>query len=399
MENVRTILIVSSVFIPEPVVSARISQDIAMELSELGNNVTVFSPYPSRPIGIDYSKVSLNSLHYKRIIADSFVYPKSDFYGRMKESFSFGLKTYQYIRKNKNNISVIYANTKPIFGVYFTVLAAMKFSIPIILHIQDIYPESMLSRLQCGYSLLSKIFICLDKYILGKVNKIIVISEKMREYLCTTRNIPMDKFEVVRNWQDYINRDTFPKYHKHKPFTFMFVGSLSPASNIVFLIESFIRSNIRGAQLVVAGDGTLKDKCVKLVKDSGVSNIVFRSVTPEDVPFVQNGADVLVLSLKKGIGNTASPSKLSAYMLSGKPILASVDKDCDTDCIIRNVQCGKVVESDDSQDLINGMMELMELSTQTLEIMGTRGYKYASKYMSKDYNLSKIVNLIILKKK
>lgn len=49
------ILIISAVFSPEPVVSAKLSEDIANELG-LSNEVTVIAPKPTRPLGFKFNK-------------------------------------------------------------------------------------------------------------------------------------------------------------------------------------------------------------------------------------------------------------------------------------------------------------------------------------------------------
>ena len=52
--------------------------------------------------------------------------------GRLRESYSFGLQCYKYIKNNNENIDTIYANTWPLFAQYFLVQAARKFNIPLI---------------------------------------------------------------------------------------------------------------------------------------------------------------------------------------------------------------------------------------------------------------------------
>ncbi len=47
------------------------------------------------------------------------------------------------------------------------------------------------------------------------------------------------------------------------------------------------------------------------------------------LPAIQSVADVLLLPLKKGNFKNGTPSKLVAYLLSGKPILACVEKESD----------------------------------------------------------------------
>ena len=70
------ILIVTAVFSPEPVVSAKLSEDLANELSKT-NMVSVISPKPTRPYGFklikkniskSYSHIKLNSYTYQNLI-------------------------------------------------------------------------------------------------------------------------------------------------------------------------------------------------------------------------------------------------------------------------------------------------------------------------------------------
>ena len=48
----KKILVVSSVYPPEPVISAKVSFDIARKLTE-SNRVTVICPHPSRTLGYE----------------------------------------------------------------------------------------------------------------------------------------------------------------------------------------------------------------------------------------------------------------------------------------------------------------------------------------------------------
>ncbi len=56
------IYIVSCVFPPEPLVSAQTSAQIAEEMTELGHQVKVFAPFPSRPTDHDYSQIQADVL-------------------------------------------------------------------------------------------------------------------------------------------------------------------------------------------------------------------------------------------------------------------------------------------------------------------------------------------------
>ena len=51
------------------------------------------------------------------------------------------------------------------------------------------------------------------------------------------------------------------------------------------------------------------------------------------------------------MAKTALPSKLTAYMFSGKPIIASIDLDSEVSEIIQKNNCGFVVEPENKNKL------------------------------------------------
>ena len=120
------ILIVTAVFSPEPVVSAKLSEDLAHELSKT-NTVSVISPKPTRPFGFKLNEKDINK-SYSLINLDSYTCPESNLYGRLRESYSFGIACKKYIKKNHNQIDLIYMSSWPIFAQYFTVKIADKFN-------------------------------------------------------------------------------------------------------------------------------------------------------------------------------------------------------------------------------------------------------------------------------
>lgn len=386
------VLILSAVFPPEPVVSANLSYDIACALSEM-NTVTVLSPKPSRPFGFHFTDELLN-FNFKHFQVGSYICASSSIIGRFKESYSFGKHCYRYIADDRQNIDIIYANTWPLMAQYFAVKAAKKYSIPIIIHVQDIYPESLSKKLPFGTSFFNGILLPLDKYILSHSTKVIAISKKMKEYLKLTRKLNVDKIEVVRNWQDesvYIN---YVQNKSNKLFTFMYLGSISPAAGVDLLIHSFHKASLNNSQLIIAGNGSDRENCLKIASLYENVNIHFIDAPMHIVPSIQSTADVLILPLKKGIGLTASPSKLPAYMFSAKPIIACVDEDCDTANVINDANCGWILPPDDQDNLTQIMKMVAGLAEEELQQKGLNGFEYAIKHFSKRNNLKKLITII-----
>jgi len=395
----KNILIISALFPPEPVVSAKLSEDIANFLSKI-NNVTVIAPFPTRPFGFDLSKPNKIKKLYDLISLDSYTCPESNLYGRLRESYSFGIACKKYIKKNHNQIDLIYMSSWPIFAQYFTVKIAYKFNIPITTHVQDIYPESLSTKMPILGVLVNLMFIPLDKIILGKSKIVIAISEKMKKHLASSRQISLKKIKVVKNWQDeemFINFEKTKKsiFAELNLFTFMYMGNIGPVAGVDLLIESFSQANLENCRLLIAGSGSKRIQLEKMVSSRKIERVKFVDVPDGMVPEIQGSADVMLLPIKKGAASSSIPSKLPAYMFSKKPIIASVDIDSDSARVINEAKAGWVIEPENIDMLIDAMREASLTKKSELELKGENGFNFAMKNLSKRNNLKQLVKAIL----
>ena len=392
------ILIVTAIFPPEPVVSANLSFDIANALA-LKEAVVVISPAPTRPFGMKFENNETSKEYsFEHIVLDTYTCPESNLLGRTRESYSLGLASKKYIDENHKEIEVIYANTWPLFAQKYLVETAAKYDIPLVLHIQDIYPESISEKIPFAGSIINTLLLPIDTKILKNSTKIVTISYKMREYLIESRHLEEDKISVVRNWQNddiFINFKDEKQAEKNERFTFMYLGSISPSAGVELLIHAFGKADLKNVRLIIAGGGSDKEKCMAIAKDYQGKEIQFYDVSGGEVPAMQAKADVLMLPLKRGVAKTALPSKLTAYMLSGKPVIASIDIDSEPADIIRDNGCGVVVEPENEQELMHCMHDILQKSSEELSKMGDKSFNYAKEHLSRKHNLSKLVKIIL----
>ena len=394
----KTILIISSVFSPEPVVSAKLSEDLAIALSKL-HKVSVLAPKPTRPYGFEFKNEPKKD-SFSLINLESYTCPKSNLIGRLKESYSFGIACKKYIQENHKKIDLVYMNSWPIFAQYFTAKTASKYNISLVTHVQDVYPESLSNKMSFLGGLFNILLKPIDKFTLKKSKKIIAISSKMKNYLALTRNISLKKIIVVKNWQ---NEEAFIAYdkinkninNKEKLFTFMYLGNIGPVASIDLLIESFYNANLEKCKLVIAGSGSKKEELENMVSSRNIERVEFVTVADGKVPEIQSKADVMLLPIKKGAASSSIPSKLPAYMFSKKPIIASVDLDSDSAKAINTANSGWVIEPEDEVVLAKTMKVASLLSRKELNIKGENGFKYAMENLSKNNNLQQVVNAIL----
>ena len=393
----KKILIISGVFPPEQVTSAYLNYDLAHELAK-EHEVVVLRPRPTRPIGAKFETAEVEDKSFKTILVDSYTHPQSEILGRFKESYDFGRKTVAYIKEHHQGIDFIYNDAWHIFGTSMVARAAKKYGIPYMIPVQDIYPECLFTNKsfpQIAEFAIRHILLTIDKYYQRNAACVRTISEEMRDYLSSTRNVPAENYLVVNNWQ---NDEDFLKDYPARPadgkIVFAYVGSINAHANVDLMIKAFTEANIANAELRIYGGGNKKDYCVDLVKKLGAKNIIFDMVSRDKVAFVQSQADVLILALPKGNGNLCLPSKMTSYLLSGKPVLASVDQDSATTRYINEADCGLSVPPDDIESIKNGFIYFAQMDKNRLNNLGSNSLSFSRKILTRDVNLNIVVEKI-----
>ena len=317
----KNILIISAVFPPEQVTSAFLNYDLAKALAK-DYRVSVLRPKPTRPIGATFQD-GWSDPDFETILIDSYTHPESELIGRFKEARDFSKKSVEYLKAHRDEIDFVYNDGWQLFGLYIIARACVKYNIPYIVPIQDIYPECLFTNKNYPgivKSLINGFLLPFDKYYQKHAAYVRTISKEMRDYLSPTRKVPVDNYLVVNNWQndeDFLKE--YPTRLDDGKMIFAYVGSINSHANVDLMIKAFTEANMSNAELRIYGGGNKKDYCVDLVKHLGAKNIVFDMVSRDKVAFVQSQADVLILALPKGNGNLCLPSKMTSYMLSGKP--------------------------------------------------------------------------------
>lgn len=390
-------LIVASVFPPDAVTSAYLNFDLANALSKEGS-VTVIRPFPSRPKGVNYTEEEVKEYEgFNTILVETYRCPESRAIGRFKESISFGKACVKYIGLHHDEIDFIYNHSWHLFGYYMVAKTAVRYGIPYMTVVQDIYPESLFtSRHLPGLiqKLIKKTLGRLDRYTLRNAARVRTISEEMRSYLIRTRGLDEKKVFAVDNWQDDSNHYYQPLDANKSTFVLEYLGSINSHSNVDLIIRAFAKAQLPDAELRIYGGGNKKDECVQLVQEMGLANVRFDFVQRDNVPQVQAEASVLVLALSKGNGAYSLPSKVTSYMLSGRPIVASVDVESATTRYINNAHCGIAVPPADEDALSYALKTLYSMKCDELVMMGANAREFAETHLTRDYNLNIVVDQI-----
>lgn len=412
MKPPQKILIVTAVYPPEPVVSAQNGRDLAMHLAHTGAGVTVLCPSPSRPIGADYSGLKADrepmvtredGVEVVRL--PSFTAPQSRLLPRMRESWSFGRHVCRYLRAHPTQPDVVYMNAWPLFSQAFVARYCKSRKIPLVMQVMDVYPESLLEKMP---RLLRWPFqpplLFLDRWIAKQAARVVLISESMRNYYESSRRLPPGTAALVHTWLDDAVFQPMPDGVQsathygvpHDLLTFVFLGNIGPVAGVELLIEAFHKATLPKAQLLIIGDGSSKANCVRLTQELGATDRIRFISDPDasNVPRLLSLADVCLLPMRRGAGVSSLPSKMMAYMLAEKPILAAVDEDGDAARCIREAECGWIVQQDNTNALADGFLAVHALDRAVLARMGNAGAVYGASQFSRATGLARMSEVL-----
>lgn len=274
------IVVVSCVAPPETVVAGRVNYDVCEYLSSKGNCITLITPFPSRPLGKferndslkeEVIQVDENFVHVR---INPFQSPQFNFLMRIFESFSFGCESAKYINMNSSNVDLIYATPWPFIGQLMFVLFRRNKNIPLVMNVQDLYPESFFTKYNSLLlKFLLKPFVLIDKYIASKSIHLSVVSDSMKNDYIEARGVDANKITVIENWQieeEFLNLNLnryqiISKYNLGEvtdKFMFMYLGNIGPVACLENVIADYAKIKELNSCMIIAGSGSSRNNCI-----------------------------------------------------------------------------------------------------------------------------------------
>jgi glycosyltransferase involved in cell wall biosynthesis len=254
-----------------------------------------------------------------------------------------------------------------------------------------------------AYRLFSHLALRSEKLNYRYCDRIISVTDKLKDELINLYSIPEGKIFVINNGA---NIDLFRPMNQKKVKAELrleeskkyvcFVGNLAAWQGVEFLIyaSTFILEKCPDVRFLVVGDGAMKSKLLELTSELGLlDKFIFTGRVPyESVPLYINAADVCVAPFIKGRNAKIGLSALKTYeyLACGKPIVASSIPGVKD--LIEFSGGGISVSPENPEELANAVIELI-LNEKTRTLMGERGCKYVVENHSWNEVVRKILDI------
>jgi colanic acid biosynthesis glycosyl transferase WcaI len=400
------ITIFSQYYFPEGVPK---TSELAESLARRGHEVNVVTGFPHYPGGKLFPgyklgfwrKHSINEIPVLRM----FEYP---YHGekpllRMFNYLSFMISApFSAFFTPKSD--VIYVWHPPLtVGVAAWLFSKFK-GIPFVYDVQDIWPDFVVLSGMMREGKIVSVLRKLEKFVYRRAKHLIVGTITAKENLIH-KGVPEDKVTVLPNW---INEDIFcetsaPFVDRIRKdagwddkFVLLFAGNIGIVQGLeTILAAAEILSDNSSIRIVFVGDGTDKTRLMSLAREKQLENVEFLGRRPiEEMPELMAAANVLLVHLKdSGLSQYVIPSKIMAYLASGKPILVAMNGIAAE--LIDDSKSGFVVKPEDPRKLADKMLELSELDRETLAEIGGNGKRYLHSNFAKESVIDKYEELLI----
>lgn len=379
------ILLVTQYFYPENFKS----NDIAIELTKKGHEVTVLTGLPNYPEG----KIHNNYGFFKNTrenfqgvdVIRTWLVPRgkgggiSLFLNYFSWAFFASIRAFFLSYQKKFDVVLVH-EPSPITQGFPAIVVKKIQKIPLHFWVLDLWPESLTSAGGINNKYVLSIFTKMVKYIYNNSDKILISSKGFKESILTKGDYN-NKLVYFPNWaEDSILKGDLDYRIPDLPkgFKIIFAGNIGVAQDVDSIIKTaLILKEKTDIHFVFIGDGRSKMQLEDFVVKNDLNQTVhFLGRFPIDaMKTFFNEADVLLVSLKDElIFNVTVPAKLQAYLCTQKPILGMLNGE--GAAIINDANCGLSVNAGDSRGLAKKIIKLYEMSAEERNILGRNGFRY-----------------------
>lgn len=273
------------------------------------------------------------------------------------------------------------------------------------MYVLDLWPENLYSVLNIQSKFLRKIASSVSHWHYKHVDKLITLSNKMRDTLQKMTKISPEKIIVLpqaaeKLYEEELHDKSLEERFK-SGFNLVFTGSITPAQSFDTIIEAakiLKKKGINDINWIIVGDGMSRNQVESDIKKVGLEDrFYFEGQKPiEAIPTYTAIADGLIGCLvKSSLLEATIPAKVMSYIASGKPILLAMDGEVQH-LINDEVKGGFAGPTGDSVALANNIIKLYKLSQSDRTIMGERLKVYHANHFERNLLLNRLYKFIFI---
>jgi colanic acid biosynthesis glycosyl transferase WcaI len=274
---------------------------------------------------------------------------------------------------------------------------------PAVFSVHDVYPDVGITLGIFRHRPVIKAVAAMERFCLNRAVFIRILSDSFRPGLHAL-GVPEEKMALVYDWVDtdlirpLPRVNAFSREHNLADgFVVLYAGNLGLSQGLEHVLtaaEQLVdQCDLR---FVFVGDGAGRGRLQTEAASRQLKNVMFLPFQPRNrLPEVLASADVSLVILRQGIGTASLPSKSFSILASGRPVLASVEKESETWNLVKRAQAGLCVPPEHPSDLATAILALKR-DKSLREQLGLNGRAWAERYHS-PYSAAEQIERLLFK--
>lgn len=368
MSNDKEVLLISQVFYPDQVAVSNLFTKLFERIAESNAySISVWCAQPSyttterQPKFRKYNEINIHYLPSTNFQKDSLL-------GRILNISSFSVSvTLKLIFRKPADLIVVHT-TPPLLAILVIGIAKLKRK-KVIYILMDIFPDGLIRLGKASIrNPIIKLWKVLHQKALLKSDRVVAIGRDMANWVKEeVPKISENSLRVIPLWQDeklispveFSNNPFVIKYALSNYFVVQFSGNMG-LWNDLETVGKAVAHGIKGVKFVFIGDGIRKKELLNAMGEKVHDSLFIPFLNNEEYAYSVTACHCGLVTLRDEALGMGVPSKIFGIMAAGMPVLVVAPMSSEIALIVKESECGLVVEPGDIDGLVNSITFLKE---------------------------------------
>ena len=274
-------------------------------------------------------------------------------------------------------------------------LLALRHRCPLVFNVQDVFPDVAVEVGAIGSPRAIAFFRWLERATYRRADAVTVLSDDLAANVSRKVNVAdgTGRRPVVRVVPNFVDTDSIRPADRMTRYrvehglgdrtVVMYAGNLGHSQSLDLVVAAADRHRDRHDLVYVVNGGGVRADDLRAAAAQR-KNLVVVDYQPADrVPEVLASADLHLVPLRAGLGESSVPSKTYSVLAAGRPLIASIDEDSEVARVVVEAGAGLAVPPDDVEALVEAV-EVLVADPERRIRMGEAGRRWAEAWRSPD---------------
>jgi colanic acid biosynthesis glycosyl transferase WcaI len=382
------VLILSINYWPEVTGIGAFTTYRAEHLAAAGHDVevcTAFPYYPAWNVPAPYAgKLAMSEKRNGVRIVRSYIYvpnPVTAVKRVVHEASFIASSTFRALARRRPDVLLVVS--PPLGLAAAAILLSRLWRIPYVFDVEDLQPDAA-GDLGMLPAWAVKVLYRVEEVAYSYARLVTTLTPSMRKKIIA-KGVPGDKVELLEPRMDDSLADLMPEegtafrehYNLGEKFLVTHSGNMGVKQGLdVVLNAARLLRGDNSMLFLFVGNGADCDRIRRRAVEMRLDNVRFLPLLDQiDFRGLLAASGVCLVTQQHSASEIAFPSKIVTYLAAGRPIVASVNPDCEVARVIQESGAGRVVDAEEPEAL---SFALQELRSEDLSKFGENAREYAN---------------------